>query len=160
MCAGLSEQCTIAKLVLQTTSWPVLNACVLCFLASFGCCLLLFTQLGLYKLAMCTSMHMSAGILSGLWSMLHSCPMAPVFRPHMVAWGVGTGIALLLMCISHVYYAIPFSTEEFYMHHLWAIGAVCPLIQNTVLRAILYLFRPTVHQFDVVEEDTAGEEQQ
>lgn len=141
----------MAKLIMQTTSWPVLNACMLCFLASWGICLLLHLQLKAYKLAICASMHLAARILMGLWSMLHTCPMAPIFMPRSVAWGVGAGMALLLMCISHVYYAIPFDTSEFYMSHLWAVGVVCPLVQNTVLRMILYTFQPVLHGFEVAD---------
>ena len=79
----------------------------------------------------------------GLWSMLYGCPLAPVFQPKLVAGGVGTGMALLLMCISHVYYAIPFDSLEFYMCHFWAIGVACPLVQNVGLRLVMWLFRPS-----------------
>ena len=129
-------------MIMSTTLWPILNACMLCFVASWGICYFLYSKLGLYKLAICASMHLAAKILMGLWVMLYSCPFAPIFLPRLVAWGVGTSVALLLVCISHVYYAIPYSSMEFYMYHLWASGVVCPFVQATVLRIILQMFMP------------------
>lgn len=142
---------SIARMVLSTTCWPVLNVCILSFILSWGFSLALHLGFSLYKLALCTSMHMAARILMGLWGMLYACPMAPVFRPRLVAGGVGTGMALLLMCISHVYYAIPFDSLEFYVSHLWAVGVCCPLVQNVGLRAVMWLFRPQLNLFEVEE---------
>lgn len=135
---------SISKMVMSTTCWPVLMVCILCFLLSWGASLLLYVQLGSYKLALCTSMHMASGILMGLWTMLHRCPLAPVFRPGLVAGGVATGMAMLLMCISHVYYAIPFDSLEFYMCHLWAVAVCCPLVQQVGMGlVVLRLFAPS-----------------
>jgi hypothetical protein len=137
-------RCSLSKMIMATTSWPVLNACMLCFLVSWGIChWVLYVKLGLYKLAVCSSMHLAARILMGLWSMLYTCPFAPIFLPRVVAGGVGASTSLLLMCIAHIYYAIPYSSMEFYMCHLWASGVVAPVIQATVLRAVLWCFAPT-----------------
>lgn len=144
MVPGIPGHYSLAKMVLATTCWPIMNASLLCFLASWAWCVLLYIQFGQYKLALCTSMHMTAKILMGLWSMLHRCPLAPIFRPKMVAWGMGTGVALLLVCISHVYYAIPFDSLEFYLHHLWATMVCCPLVQNVGLRGVMWLFKPKI----------------
>jgi hypothetical protein len=76
--AGVS----LPGMIMRTTSWPVLNACMACFLASWGFChWALHLQLGLYKLAVCSSMHIAFRILVGLWSMLYNCPFAPIFLP-------------------------------------------------------------------------------
>lgn len=130
-------------MVLSTTCWPVLNVCIFSFLVSWGFCVSLYLGFGMYRLALCTSMHMAARILMGLWRMLHQCQLAPIFSPKMVAGGVGTGMALLIMCISHVYYAIPFDSLQFYMCHLWAVGICCPLVQNVLLRMVLWIFKPS-----------------
>lgn len=143
---GASANCSLSKMIMRTTSWPVLNACMLCFVASWLIChWILYVRLQLYKLAVCSSMHLAFRIFMGLWSMLYSCPFAPIFLPKFVAAGVGVSSSLLLMCIAHVYYAIPYSSMEFYMCHLWASGVVAPLVQLTVLRLILYLFGPKDH---------------
>lgn len=133
----------MGKMVMSTTCWPVLVVCILSFLLSWGVSVLLYIRFGSYKLALCTSMHMAARILMGLWTMLQRCPLAPVFRPGLVAGGVGMGMAMLLMCISHVYYAIPFDSLEFYMCHLWAVAVCCPLVQQVGMRLVLLrLFAP------------------
>ena len=79
----------------------------------------------------------------GLWSMLYNCPFAPIFLPRLVAWGVGMTTGLLLLCISYIYYSVPFSSLEFYMCHMWASGVVAPLVQGTLLRLILRAFKPS-----------------
>jgi hypothetical protein len=100
---------SIAKMMVATTTWPLLNSCVICFLSSWTVSLFLFLHMGLYKLSVCLSMHLSFRTLVGVWSMLRSCPFAPIFLPRLVAWGVGMSVGLLLLCISHVYHSIPFS---------------------------------------------------
>lgn len=141
MSSSSSSSYSLSKMIMYTTSWPVLNACMFCFLASWGFChWVLYNQLGLFKLAVVSSMHLAFRIFMGLWSMLYSCPFAPIFLPRVVATGVGVCASLLLMCIGHVYYAIPYSSMEFYMCHLWASGVVAPVVQCTVFRCILWVF--------------------
>jgi hypothetical protein len=110
------------KLIWMGLAKPMLGRCIGCFLLSWCACSMLHMQ-GLFQLALCTCMHMCCSLLGSLTAMAYTCP---------VAFSGNSGLLLLsgmLLGTSFFLQGIPFTAEEFYTNHLWAVLIVCPAVK-------------------------------
>lgn len=119
---------------------PLTSLCGTCLLGSWVFCdVFLGMFMKDYSLATCCAMHSSAAVLGAALVTACECPWADVFIPKMLCNSLAAGMAFLLFAIAHMQ-AWHVSTEEFYMHHMWATLVVCPFVARMMVgRALLFL---------------------
>lgn len=120
------------------STWTFATASILCATALWAGSLaaaLLSPQLGA-----CMAMHGSTAFAYGMALACHGTHNAPVCMPGVMGSSFAVVLAVTFFYITHATHGAlsVFTTEEFYMYHVWAYTFVI-VLRQTVLTAILFI---------------------
>ena len=91
----------------------------------------------LHKLALCTAMHSTAGIMCAAAHAAYTFPLAEIFMPKLLCNSMAFGIGLVMYYISYLTRGIEYTSEEFYMHHAWSAVVICPFVFRGLASSVM-----------------------